>query len=88
MDYWQGKCADVEFDQQCLDSLFVELQSRGLLVVFETVAVMDVVWIGGSAPKPCRVRRAKNRIDLDCAHEAQWYEEWKQNSFLRTSRLC
>lgn len=38
--------------QQCLDSLFVKLQSRGWLVVFETVVVMDIVWIGGSAPKP------------------------------------
>jgi hypothetical protein len=38
-------------DQLCLDSLFVQLQSEGWLVVFETVAVKEVVWIGRLSAK-------------------------------------
>lgn len=75
-------------DQQCLDSWFVKLQSRGWLAVFETVAVMEVVWIGGSQRQSRAGWWAELRIDLGGAHRAQLYEDRKQSSFLCAGRLC
>jgi len=75
-------------DQQCLNCWFVKLQSRGWLIVFETVAVMEVVWIGGSQRQSNAGWWAELRIDLVCAHKAQLYEDRKQSSFLCAGRLC
>jgi hypothetical protein len=60
----------------------VKLQSRGWLVVFETIAVMEVVWIGGSQRQSRAEWWAELRIDLGCAHKAQLFEDRKQSLFL------